>query len=35
MPGPEDLSFDAATEVRPTGEPGLFDADINPLWARG
>jgi Thioesterase-like superfamily len=35
MPGPEELSFDAATEVRPTAEPGLFDADINPLWAVG
>ncbi len=35
MPGPEDLSFDAATELRPTGEPGYFDVDINPLWAVG
>jgi hypothetical protein len=35
MPGPEDLSFDAATGLRPTGEPGSFDAHINPLWAVG
>ncbi len=35
MPGPEDLSFDAATALRPSTEPGFFEADINPLWAVG
>src|SRR5271167_2057140 len=35
MSEPEDLSFDAATALRPTGEPGVFGADINPLWAVG
>ncbi len=35
MPRPEDLSFDMATEVRPSAEPGFFDTDVNPLWAVG
>jgi hypothetical protein len=35
MPKPEDLSFDEATALRSTAEPGLFDADVNPLWAVG
>lgn len=35
MPKAEDLSFDGATAVRPTGEPGIFETDINPVWAVG
>jgi hypothetical protein len=35
MPKAEDLSFDAATLVRPTETAGVFGADINPLWAVG
>jgi len=35
MPEPGDLSFDAATALRPTSEPGLFDADVHPLWTVG
>jgi hypothetical protein len=35
MPAAEDLSFDAATAVRPAGEPGCFEADINPVWGVG
>ena len=35
MPGPEDLSFDAATAVEETGDPGVFEASVHPLWAVG
>jgi hypothetical protein len=35
MPEPEDLSFDAATAVRPTGDPSLFEADVHHLWTVG
>ncbi len=35
MPEPEDLSFDAATAVRPTGEPSLFETDVHHLWTVG
>ena len=35
MPEPEDLSFDAATAVRQTGDPAVFEADVHPLWAVG
>jgi len=35
MPGPEDLSFDAATAVLPTGQPGVFETDVHPLWTVG
>jgi Acyl-CoA thioesterase C-terminal domain/Acyl-CoA thioesterase N-terminal domain len=32
---PADLSFDAATAVRPTADPDLFDAAVHPLWTVG
>ncbi len=35
MPEPEDLSFDAATAVQPTGDPALFVADVHHLWTVG
>ena len=35
MPEPDDLSFDAATAVRPTGSPGLFATDVHQLWTVG
>jgi hypothetical protein len=35
MPGPEDLSFDAATAVRTTEFPTVFEADVHPLWTVG
>jgi hypothetical protein len=35
MPEPEDLSFDAVSAVRHTDDPGVFGADIHPLWAVG
>jgi len=35
MPGPEDLSFDVVSAVHETGDPGVFGADIHPLWAVG
>jgi hypothetical protein len=35
MPEPEDLSFDAATAVRTTGLPAVFEADVHPLWTVG
>ncbi len=35
MPGPEDLSFDAATAVRSTSAPGVFETDVHPLWTVG
>jgi hypothetical protein len=35
MPGPEDLSFDLVSAVQETGDPGVFDASIHPLWAVG
>ena len=35
MPGTEDLSFDLVSAVHETGEPGVFGADIHPLWAVG
>ena len=35
MPAPEDLSFDAATQVRATGRPNEFEADVHPLWTVG
>ena len=35
MPGPEDLSFDLVSAVHETGDPGVFGADIHPLWAVG
>jgi hypothetical protein len=35
MPASEDLSFDAATQIRPTGRPHEFDADVHPLWTVG
>jgi Thioesterase-like superfamily len=34
MAQPEDLSFDAATALRP-GAAGVFEADVNALWAVG
>jgi hypothetical protein len=35
MPGPEDLSFDAATAVRSTSAPGMYETDVHPLWTVG
>jgi hypothetical protein len=35
MPEPEDLAFDAVSAVHETEEPGVFGADIHPLWAVG
>ena len=35
MPDPEDLSFDGATAVRPTADPGLFEADVHEHWTVG
>ena len=35
MPVPEDLSFDAATQVRATGRPNEYETDVNPLWTVG
>jgi acyl-coenzyme A thioesterase PaaI-like protein len=35
MPDPEDLSFDTATAVRPTADPGLFEADVHEHWTVG
>ncbi len=35
MLAPEDLSFDAATQVRTTGRPNEFEADVHPLWTVG
>ncbi len=35
MPGPEDLSFDAATSVRVTSSPGVYETDVHPLWTVG
>jgi len=32
---PEDLSFDAATAIRPTDDPGTFATDVNALWTVG
>ncbi|MGA2933379.1 MAG: thioesterase family protein [Acidimicrobiales bacterium] len=35
MREPADLSFDAATEVRPTGDPDLFETEVHELWTVG
>ncbi|HWD54718.1 MAG TPA: thioesterase family protein [Acidimicrobiales bacterium] len=35
MPGPDDLSFDAATAVRSTGAPGVYETEVHPLWTVG
>ena len=35
MPGPEDLSFDAATAVRATKEPGVFETTVHDQWTVG
>ncbi len=32
---PEDFSFDAATAVRATKEPGVFETDLSELWTVG
>ena len=32
---PEDLSFDAATSVRPTADPHRFEAHVHELWTVG
>jgi hypothetical protein len=34
-PSPEDLSFDAATALRPRSDGSTFDLDIHPLWTVG
>ncbi len=35
MPAPQDLSFDVTTALRASDEPGVFEADVHPLWAVG
>ena len=35
MPGPEDISFDAASAIEATGDHDLFGATIHPLWSVG
>ena len=35
MPTPDADLFDAATAVRPSTGPGLFEADVDPGWAVG
>lgn len=35
MRAPEDCSFDAATEIRATDRPAVFETDVHPLWTVG
>lgn len=35
MPAPGDLSFDAATQIRPSGRPNEFETEVHPLWTVG
>jgi len=35
MRDPDDLSFEGATAVRPTADPGLFEADVHEHWTVG
>jgi hypothetical protein len=35
MPEPDDVSFDAATSVRPTGDPNVFETTVHHLWTVG
>jgi hypothetical protein len=35
VPGPDDISFDAATAVRPTADPGRFETRVHELWTVG
>jgi hypothetical protein len=35
MPEPEDLSFDAATSIAPTGHPDVFETSVHHLWTVG
>jgi len=35
MPGPQDLSFDAASGIEETGDDDLFEATVHPLWSVG
>jgi hypothetical protein len=35
MRAPEDLSFDAASAVRPTDDPDRFEVDVHELWTVG
>ncbi len=35
MPAGEARAFDTVTAVRPSGEPGLFEADVDAGWAVG
>jgi hypothetical protein len=35
MPVPEDVSFDAATQVRATGRSNEYETDVHPLWTVG
>jgi hypothetical protein len=35
VPGPDDISFDAATAVRPTAAPGRFETRVHELWTVG
>jgi hypothetical protein len=35
MPEPEDLSFDTATSIEPTGDPDVFETAVHHLWTVG
>jgi acyl-coenzyme A thioesterase PaaI-like protein len=35
MRAPEDLSFDAATAIRATDRPSVFETEVHPLWTVG
>jgi hypothetical protein len=35
MPGPEDISFDAASAIEATGDDTLFEATVHHLWSVG
>jgi hypothetical protein len=35
MPELEDLSFDAATSIEPTGDPDVFETTVHHLWTVG
>jgi hypothetical protein len=35
VPGPQDLSFDAATAIEETGDHDLFETAVHPVWSVG
>jgi hypothetical protein len=35
VPAPHDISFDAATAVRPARQPGVFETSVHELWTVG